>query len=75
MFRFKDLNAKDSDTFAGNKTQPFDRVFVPKAQSEFQFSRQYVLTPSDTQAYDKMLSDHFLVMIVVKILDDDDGDN
>ena len=72
---FKDLNAGGQDSFSHSKVQPFDRVFVPKNQSEFQFSRQYVVTPSDAKKHDKMLSDHFLVMIVMKILDDDDGAN
>lgn len=68
---FLDLNAADFPTFVSSKA-PFDRIFVPKAQPEFKFSRQYALVASNADAHNRWLSDHFLVMSVVKILDDDD---
>lgn len=51
---------------------PFDRVFVPEDQPEFRFSRQYVLIAADADAHDGFLSDHFMIVVPVRIQNDDD---
>ena len=68
---FKDLNAADRATYR-HTAAPFDRILVPRAEREFRYSRQYVLTPSDTAAHVRRLSDHYLVLTTVRVLPDDD---
>lgn len=69
---FKDLNDSDQPTFVNSNGSPFDRIFVPKNQQEFRFSRQYSLISSDHDAHDGFLSDHFLVMTLFRVMPDDD---
>jgi endonuclease/exonuclease/phosphatase family metal-dependent hydrolase len=69
---FVDLNASDFSTYALSKTAPFDRIFVPKDQPEFQSSRQYTLVPTDQRDHDRRLSDHFMVVALIRIMEDDD---
>ncbi|MCI0681377.1 MAG: hypothetical protein L0Y71_04670 [Gemmataceae bacterium] len=69
---FVDLNESDFSTYALSKTAPFDRIFVPGSQPEFQNCRQYTLVPTDQRDHDRRLSDHFMVVTLIKIMDDDD---
>lgn len=69
---FVDLNADDFSTYALSKTAPFDRILAPQDQPEFASSRQYTLVPADQRDHDRRLSDHFMVVALVKIVDDDD---
>lgn len=69
---FRDLNLVDRDTFVTGANSPFDRVFVLENQSEFRFSREYVLIAADADAHDGFLSDHFMVLAPVRIQNDDD---
>ena len=68
---FVDLNAEDLPTFVTG-TAPFDRALVPRGQEEFRFSRQYALVPTDRQAHDRSLSDHFLILTMLRVMADDD---
>lgn len=67
----KDLNEKEGTTYSSRAS--FDHILVPDSQQEFRYSKQYILTPSDPSGFDKAVSDHFLVMTSIQILDDDDG--
>lgn len=69
---FVDLNARDLNTFATGGAAPFDRALVPSGQQEFRFSRQYTLVPSDRQAHNRALSDHFLILTTLRVMTDDD---
>lgn len=69
---FLDLNADDFSTYALSKTAPFDRILVPDNQPEFERSRQYTLVPTDQRDHHRRLSDHFMVVALIKIMDDDD---
>lgn len=66
-----DLNAGDLSTFFQGQA-PFDRIFIPQGQPEFKFSRQYCLKASNAQGHEKSLSDHFMIMAMFQIQDDDD---
>ncbi len=66
----RDLNAKATPTYVSGG--PFDHIFVPNAQLEFRFSRQYLLAPADTVAHDKALSDHMMILMTMQVLADDD---
>lgn len=68
---YRDLNSGDAGTFVRRRS-PFDRIFVPRREREFRFSRQYILTATEPKEHEKYLSDHFMVLTVVKILEDDD---
>ncbi len=70
---YLDLNASDLPTYVGRRS-PFDRFFVPRSQwsSEFRYARQYALVASDSEAHDEYLSDHFAVVTVFRVRDDDD---
>jgi endonuclease/exonuclease/phosphatase family metal-dependent hydrolase len=67
---FRDLNAGDRPTFVTGG--PFDRVLVARDQSEFRFSKQYVLAAADAEAHDRFLSDHFMILTPVRLAADDD---
>lgn len=74
---FSDLNAADAGTYwsvydGKESTPPFDRILVPKDQKEFQWSRQYVLTPTGRKDHDSRLSDHWPVLATVFSEKDDD---
>lgn len=71
---FVDLNALDLPTFFSGAA-PFDRALVPRNQDEFMFSRQYTLVPSDRQAHEELLSDHFLILTALRVMQDDDVPN
>jgi len=65
-----DLNDKDAVTYRkGSHASPFDRILVSRGP-EFAYSRQYVLTPSDPEAHLKQLSDHFVVLTAVRVIED-----
>jgi endonuclease/exonuclease/phosphatase family metal-dependent hydrolase len=68
---FKDLNAADRTTFVSGDA-PFDRALVPEEQTEFRFSRQYVLISCDAEEHEKYLSDHHMILVPVRIEPDDD---
>ncbi len=68
---FRDLNSSDAPTFVRG-TAPFDRIYVPMNEPETRYSRQYVLRATEAAEHEEYLSDHFLILTVVKILDDDD---
>jgi len=72
---FVDLNEKGAPTFVDGKA-PFDRILVPRGREgrEFAFSRQYVLRACDPGAHKEFISDHQMVVTVVKVMDDDDGE-
>ena len=70
---FTDLNSSDAVTYKkGQWASPFDRVLVPNGQNEFRYSRQYVLEPTDASDHYGRYSDHFLVKVAVRVLEDDD---
>lgn len=70
---FLDLNRSDAITyFKGEYRSPFDRILVPRGQSEFRYSYQYVLTPTKPAAHLDRLSDHYLVLAALRVLNDDD---
>ena len=66
---YRDLNSRDGATHI--TWGPLDRILVP-GDEEFVFSRQYSLTASDSEAFDRFLSDHQIVLTPIRILDDDD---
>jgi predicted extracellular nuclease len=68
---FEDLNAENSPTYK-NLRAAFDRILVPKSQLEFKYSKQYILTPSNSVSHFNRLSDHFLILTAFRILSDDD---
>lgn len=68
---FNDLNSEDSPTYAGSDA-PFDRIFVPRGQPEFRWSRQYILSSGRPGNHESSLSDHHMIAAMVRILDDDD---
>jgi len=68
---FTDLNAADAVTYRkGRYESPFDRILVPKDEPEFTYSRQYVLTPTDSRAHLNKLSDHFVVLMAIRVIED-----
>jgi endonuclease/exonuclease/phosphatase family metal-dependent hydrolase len=67
---FEDLNTGDRATYISGGA--FDRILVKGGQPEFKFSRQYVLVPTDSSTHEGTLSDHFLVVSSLKVLQDDD---
>jgi hypothetical protein len=70
---FFDLNRSDAVTYSkGEYRSPFDRILVPREQSEFRYAFQYVLTPAKPAAHLDRLSDHYLVLAGLRVLDDDD---
>ena len=70
---YRDLNISATITYDNERYQsPFDRIFIPKTQTEFKYSFQYVLTPTTKRHHERRLSDHFLVKAAVQILEDDD---
>jgi predicted extracellular nuclease len=71
---FKDLNADDLVTYMSG-TSPFDRFIVSSdddENSEFRYSRQYALIAADRDAHDRALSDHFMILMAFRPMDDDD---
>jgi endonuclease/exonuclease/phosphatase family metal-dependent hydrolase len=70
---FRDLNDADVVTYRkGSYASPFDRILIPLGESEFRYSRQYVLAPADPSSHLARLSDHFVVMMTMRVLEDDD---
>jgi hypothetical protein len=72
-YGFRDLNDNGQGTYVDGKA-PFDRVFVLGGRDgrEFAFSRQYVLTSCDHDAHKEYISDHHMVVSLIKVMDDDD---
>lgn len=75
---FRDLNQEDEGTHIGHGSAPFDRAFVAKNQPELVgdqtvFDLEY-LTPNHMtkNQFRKRFSDHFMVVVPVKVLSDDD---
>jgi predicted extracellular nuclease len=66
---FDDLNKTDEPTHI--RWGALDRVLVP-AQPEFKYTRQYVLTAADSEAFDLYLSDHQIILAPIKVTTDDD---
>jgi endonuclease/exonuclease/phosphatase family metal-dependent hydrolase len=66
---FTDLNARDTRTHL--RAGPLDRAFVPE-EDEFLYSRLFILAPADSTAFENALSDHRMIIVPVRILDDDD---
>ncbi len=66
-----DLNAAGAATYVDGKAS-LDRFLVASEQAEFKFSRQYALTPADRRRHAGKLSDHYLILMAVRILEDDD---
>ena len=66
----------DAELFSGtpdwDKLKQVAPITLTKEEREFRYSRQYVLTPSDTANHVRRLSDHYLVLTTVRILPDDD---
>jgi endonuclease/exonuclease/phosphatase family metal-dependent hydrolase len=75
---FRDLNADDRKTWIADRrfpAAPFDRILVPVDQPEFRDCKLRVVreTPFDTEdEFRRNLSDHYMVVTEVRILDDDD---
>lgn len=70
---FLDLNNEDAITYRTTQyLSPFDRILVPKEQSEFRYSEQYILTPARSRQHFNRYSDHFLVLTALRVLSDDD---
>jgi len=72
---YRDLNGKDKETHV--QYGPLDRILVPtpgvnESAAEFSFSRQYILTAADSDAFDEYLSDHLMILTPIRILEDDD---
>jgi hypothetical protein len=70
---FTDLNRCDEPTMAVGRA-PFDRAFVANGQKELRQCkimafRPYSLSPRD---FNRLLSDHLLITIKVRVMDDDD---
>jgi hypothetical protein len=70
---FYDLNENNvPTTYKG--AAPFDRIFVPKRQSEFDESLMYVLESGhEPKDHFVKLSDHYMVTTTVCLMDDDDN--
>lgn len=64
-----DLNNNDSATYWSRQygDSPFDRAFVAENRPEFKYTRQYVLRSSDLDAHDRLLSDHYMIKISIKM--------
>jgi endonuclease/exonuclease/phosphatase family metal-dependent hydrolase len=69
---FRDLNDGDTTTYARGTDAPFDRVFVPEDQKEFQFCRQHILASAVPEEHEEYLSDHYMIVTSIKVMDDDD---
>jgi predicted extracellular nuclease len=69
---YEDLNERDTGTF--KSSAPFDRVLVPRGpeSEEFVFSRQYILRSADPAEHEQFISDHSMIVIPVRVLNDDD---
>lgn len=75
---FVDLNADDRDTSRHNNA-PFDRIYVPAGQPEFQNARQWIfaeqfMQPRGLNEHDFWLrfSDHYMVVSQLRLGPDDD---
>lgn len=70
---FIDLNNTDGPTYWSRQygDSPFDRAFVAEGRREFQYSRQYILRSADLVMHDRLLSDHYMIKMSVKIYLDD----
>jgi endonuclease/exonuclease/phosphatase family metal-dependent hydrolase len=81
---FLDLNEDEQGTTAvwgdgstGYRTAPFDRIFVPKEQSEFASSKLTVHrtangTDEEIKQFRRKLSDHYLISSPIAVVADDD---
>ncbi len=68
-----DLNNADGPTYWSRDygDSPFDRAFVAEGREEFRYTRQYILRSSDLVTHDRLLSDHYMIKISVKLYLDD----
>ena len=75
---FRDLNQEDEATHIGQGSAPFDRAFVAKNQPELVgdqtvFDAEYLSPNRITKGqFRKRFSDHFMVIVPVKVMADDD---
>jgi hypothetical protein len=75
---FKDLNKHDADTHSAKGIQPFARIFVPRAQPEFERARMEALVEFQKRErlsffeYRQRYSDHYVVVTTLRVGDDDD---
>ena len=76
---FRDLNSEDEATHLGQDGAPFDRAFVPRNQPEFNgvdqlvFDKEYMQPKNlSRKNFRRKLSDHFMVITPVKVMNDDD---
>jgi hypothetical protein len=68
---FMDLNETDvPTTYSG--PAPFDNIFLFKARPEFPEPSFWVIEPSDPQAQKRSVSDHYVVITTVNVMNDDD---
>lgn len=70
-----ELNNTDSSTYWSRAygDSPFDRAFIAPDRPEFRYTRQYVLRSADLVMHDRLLSDHYMIKMSVKLyLDDND---
>lgn len=68
-----DLNGSDEPT-TWNGPAPFDRIFVPEGQIDFDGSYQFIIDSDfgDPKEHKKRLSDHYMVTTTVSVLQTDD---
>jgi hypothetical protein len=75
---FRDLNHDDQLTWIKDRLfdpAPFDRVLVPEEQPEFRGVPFTVFKGhpfEDEKEYRARLSDHYMILTEVKVMDDDD---
>lgn len=68
----RDTNSLDAGTYVGSPSAaPFDRFFLAP-EKEFRFARQYILQPAEPVAHDEYLSDHTMVLLSFRVVNDDD---
>ena len=70
---FFDLNVNDLTTYQkGKYNSPFDRILITEGQPETRYSYQYVLTATNPKGHLRRLSDHYMIVTAIRVLDDDD---
>ena len=67
----RDLNLLDHNTHLKGRA-PFDRFFVSSDQPEFAHSYQMVLSPTDRRSHEERISDHYLILTQMELMNDDD---
>lgn len=67
----RDLNLLDHNTHLKGSA-PFDRFLVSQDQPEFAHSYQMVLSPTDRRSHEERVSDHYVILTQMELMDDDD---